>query len=233
MVTDYPSPAINIWVFFALAALDIAVNAAAGPAAVATAVHVSGDKLTARSLQLGALAGVTKAGVLAFVEFVSYAGIPAPAWLVLILFASSFGICVLVTAEISNLVLGETPSALLIAAIVAAIPLGGECIGIYQSAGGLSGGNGGVQIFVMGLDALGGYVFARMAHNEGYDICAYNVAAAAGAVYGAITGIFHTGIGCMAGVQSTTSVNGHYETTNIFGTRKGYDENWRTNAGII
>ncbi|KAJ5489253.1 hypothetical protein N7539_004143 [Penicillium diatomitis] len=257
MVTDYPSPAISskktpvtVWVFFALAALDIAVNAAAGPAAVATAVHVSGDKLTARSLQLGALAGVTKAGVLAFVEFVSYTGIPAPAWLVLILFASSFGICVLVTAEISNLVLGETPSALLIAAIVAAIPLGGECIGIYQfhrrstrittdqslhvlAAGGLSGGNGGVQIFVMGLDALGGYVFARMAHNEGYDICAYNVAAAAGAVYGAITGIFHTGIGCMAGAQSTISVNGHYETTNIFGTRKGYDENWRTNAGLI
>jgi hypothetical protein len=86
------------------------------------------------------------------------------------------------------------PSGLLIAAVVAAIPLGGECIGIYQcesvmhpgkmdnkayqkkitnsihsciAAGGLTGGKPQAQIFIMGLDALGGYVFARMAHNEG------------------------------------------------------------------
>lgn len=64
--------------------------------------------LTARALQLGALGGVTKSGVLAFVEFIAYAGIPTPAWMLLILLASSFGICVLVTAEISNLVLGES-----------------------------------------------------------------------------------------------------------------------------
>ena len=97
-----------VWTFFALAALDIAVNAAAGPAAVATACHVNGSALTARALQLGALAGVTKSGVLAFVEFLGYAGLPTPAWMLLLLFASSFGICVLVTAEISNLVLGES-----------------------------------------------------------------------------------------------------------------------------
>lgn len=112
----------------------------------------------------------------------------------------------------------------------------------------------------MGLDALGGYVFARMAHNEGinsltasfsanppyvtsaykstnsspgkigHDICAYNVAAAAGAVYGAITGFFHTVIGCMAGFTHTTSTNGHYVTSNIFGTTSGYDENWQRNS---
>jgi hypothetical protein len=35
------------------------------------------------------------------------------------------------------------------------------------AAGGLTGGKPQVQIFIMGLDALGGYVFARMAHNEG------------------------------------------------------------------
>ncbi|KAJ5160324.1 uncharacterized protein N7482_007328 [Penicillium canariense] len=186
----------TVWVFFALAALDIAANAAAGPAAVATAVHVNGSELTVRALQLGALAGVTKSGVLAFVEFVSYAGIPTPAWLLLILLASSFGICVLVTAEISNLVLGEAPSGLLIAAIVAAIPLGGECMGIYQC----------------------------------HDICPYNVAAAAGAVYGVITGFFHTILGCMAGWTRTESTNGHYTTTNIFGTVSGYDPNWHHNT---
>lgn len=97
-----------VWTFFALAVLDIAVNAAAGPAAVATAAHVNGSPLTARALQLGALAGVTKSGVLAFIEFAGYAGLPTPAWILLALVASGFGTCVLVTAEISNLVLGES-----------------------------------------------------------------------------------------------------------------------------
>lgn len=97
-----------VWTFFALAALDVAVNAAAGPAAVATAAHVNGSPLTARAMQIGALAGVTKSGVLAFVEFAGFAGLPTPAWILLILVASCFGICVLVTAEVSNLVLGES-----------------------------------------------------------------------------------------------------------------------------
>lgn len=97
-----------VWTFFALAALDIAVNAAAGPAAVATAAHVNGSPLTARAMQIGTLAGVTKSGVLAFVEFAGFAGLPTPAWILLVLVASGFGICVLVTAEVSNLVLGES-----------------------------------------------------------------------------------------------------------------------------
>ncbi|KGO66719.1 hypothetical protein PITC_056120 [Penicillium italicum] len=211
-------PAINIWTFFALAALDIAVNAAAGPAAVATAAHVNGSPLTARAMQIGALAGVTKSGVLAFVEFAGFAGLPTPAWILLALVASGFGICVLVTAEVSNLVLGEseckpvwnivrpelamrlelvvmTPSALLIAAVVAAIPLAGECIGIYQC----------------------------------YDVCPYNVAAAAGAVYGAITGFFHVILGCIAGFTFYESTNGHYEIRNAFGTARGYNPNWHSN----
>ncbi|CAG7967345.1 unnamed protein product [Penicillium salamii] len=198
-------PAISIWVFFALAALDIAANAAAGPAAVATAAHVNGSPLTARALQLGALAGVTKSGILAFVEFLGYAGLPTPAWVLLVLVASCFGICVIITAEISNLVLGET-------------------------AGGLYGGKPQTQTCIMGLDALGGYVFARMAHNGGYDICSYNAAAAAGAVYGTITGVFHTILGCMAGCATYESTNGHYTMHNVFGTSEGYDRNWDRNG---
>ena len=61
-----------------------------------------------------------------------------------------------------------------------------------------------IALSLIGMDALSGYVFARMAHNEGrfrpphsnfdfwlttqgYDICAYNAAATAGAVYGTLT----------------------------------------------
>lgn len=128
-----------------------------------------------------------------------------------------------------------------------------------KAAGGLSSGRASTHLFTIGLDALGGYVFARMAHNGGeidlpaiqscsnhrggsyrplqantrwlllgYDICPYNVAAAAGAVYGTITGLFHTILGCLAGVTSSTSTNGHYTTTNIFGTVSGYDPNWNS-----
>lgn len=37
----------------------------------------------------------------------------------------------------------------------------------FIAAGGPRGGRPTIQVFVLGLDALGGYVFARMAHNEG------------------------------------------------------------------
>ncbi|KAJ5419318.1 uncharacterized protein N7487_002868 [Penicillium crustosum] len=267
-------PAINIWTFFALAALDVAVNAAAGPAAVATAAHVNGSPLTARAMQIGALAGVTKSGVLAFVEFAGFAGLPTPAWILLILVASCFGICVLVTAEVSNLVLGETPSALLIAAVVAAIPLAGECMGLYQCKSIFFACSSPLLILIC-ISAAGGYMVANLRHNFvlwasmlwedtsllvwhitkvsyclslimkalgatlfavldafGYDICAYNVAAAAGAVYGVITGFFHVILGCMAGFTSYESTNGHYEIRNVFGTARGYNPNWNNNIGV-
>lgn len=94
------------------------------------------------------------------------------------------------------------------------------------AAGGLYGGKPQTQACVMGLDALGGYVFARMAHNGGYDICPYHVAAAAGAVYGVITGFFHTVLGCIAGCSSYESTNGHYTVRNVFGKSHGYDDSW-------
>lgn len=94
------------------------------------------------------------------------------------------------------------------------------------AAGGLYGGKPQTQACVMGLDALGGYVFARMAHNGGYDICPYKVAAAAGAVYGVITGFFHMILGCMASCSSFESRNGHYTMRNIFGVARGYDDSW-------
>lgn len=66
----------------------------------------------------------------------------------------------------------------------------------------------------------------------GYDICPYNVAAAAGAVYGVITGFFHVILGCMAGFTFYESTNGHYEIRNVFGTARGYNPNWNNNIGV-
>lgn len=65
----------------------------------------------------------------------------------------------------------------------------------------------------------------------GYDICPYNVAAAAGAVYGAITGFFHVILGCIAGFTIYESTNGNYEIRNAFGTARGYNPNWQRDIG--
>lgn len=69
---------------------------------------MNGSILTARALQLGALAGVTKSGILGFISLMSRAGLGTPAWVLLVLLGTSFGICVLVTAEISSLVLNDS-----------------------------------------------------------------------------------------------------------------------------
>jgi hypothetical protein len=115
---------------------------------------VNGSPLTDRALGIGALAGVTKAGILAFVGFLGFANLNIAAYMLLVLFGSVFGIAVLVTLQVANTVLGESQSCrippvitlchstnlvsvliassqLLIAAVVAAIPLQGEGIGMY------------------------------------------------------------------------------------------------------
>ena len=97
-----------------------------------------------------------------------------------------------------------------------------------------------IAFFLIGLDALSGYVFARMAHNEGrfrpphsnldfwlttqgYDICAYNAAAAAGAVYGTLTCVKALITWCIKGPNKTITIaDGVTRTTTItnnFGTR--------------
>ncbi|KAL2126201.1 hypothetical protein VTI74DRAFT_1482 [Chaetomium olivicolor] len=187
---------IKILVFVALSALDIGFNAAAGAAAVATGAHVNDSPVSGRAMGIGALAGVTKAGILAFVGLLGFADLNIAAYMLLILFGSIFGIVVLVTLQVANTALGETPSQLLIAAIVAAIPLQGEGLGMYFSLDNYykNDGNGNEEtnlnfggfLSLLGLDALGGYVFARMARNQGIEICALNAAAAAGAVFGAL-----------------------------------------------
>lgn len=228
MVNGQSKEPISVLWLFALCALDIAVNASAGPAAVATGAHMNGSILTARALQLGALAGVTKSGILGFISLMSRAGLGTPAWVLLVLLGTSFGICVLVTAEISSLVLNDTPDSLLIAALVAAIPLGGECVGLHTVVMGLATGQGAgtASLSLIGLDALGGYVFARMAHNRGMDICAYKAAAGAGAVYGTVTGIIHFIFGCIGGFSHSESVNGFTTVRNAFGSYSYYDPNW-------
>lgn len=57
---------------------------------------------------LGALGGLWKSGILAFIGFgKEFGGANLGMWLILALVGSTFGICVLVTSAISSLVLGD------------------------------------------------------------------------------------------------------------------------------
>ncbi|KAL2154680.1 hypothetical protein VTH82DRAFT_3356 [Thermothelomyces myriococcoides] len=185
-----------VLIFLVLSTIDIGFNAAAGVAAVAAGAHANGSPLTDRAKGIGALAAVTKSGLLAFVGFLGFANLNIAAWMVLLIAGSVFGIAILVTLQVANTVLGETPSELLIAALVAAIPLQWEGVGMYYSLSSYyeTDSDGETRprfsccgfLTVIGWDALGGYVFARMAQNQDMEICALNAAAAAGAAFGAV-----------------------------------------------
>ncbi|KAL8285580.1 hypothetical protein RB601_006174 [Gaeumannomyces tritici] len=129
---------LTVLLFLALSAVDVALNAAAGPAAVATGAHVNdsssgGDGASGRALGIGAVSGATKAGILAFVGFLEFADIGVASRMLLIIVATVFGLSVLITAQVCSVVLGETPSELLKAALVAALPLQFESVGMYIS----------------------------------------------------------------------------------------------------
>ncbi|KAL8282643.1 hypothetical protein RB597_010058 [Gaeumannomyces tritici] len=194
----------NVLLFLILSAVNVAFNAAAGPAAVATGAHVNDSSAPpppGRVLGIGAAAGATRAGVLAFVgplTLVNYLGV-GPAHL-LIVVSSVFGLSVLLTAQVCNEALGETPPELLKAALVAAAPIQLEtAIRIKITPSGKEYKKIGKArmlvtlliryLQIIGWDALCGYTFATMAGSLGRPVCSRTAAAAAGGVYGAVWGI--------------------------------------------
>lgn len=99
-----------VLIFLVLSTIDIGFNAAAGVAAVAAGAHANGSPLTDRAKGIGALAAVTKSGLLAFVGFLGFANLNIAAWMVLLIAGSVFGIAILVTLQVANTVLGESES---------------------------------------------------------------------------------------------------------------------------
>jgi hypothetical protein len=89
--------------------VDLAINAAAGAAAAATGAHVNGTPLTEKILQLGALGGVIKSGVLNFAILIaSTTGFFTS--LLLVIITSSFGVTLLVTLALTQKVMYESKS---------------------------------------------------------------------------------------------------------------------------
>ncbi|KAK4160246.1 hypothetical protein QBC43DRAFT_245785 [Cladorrhinum sp. PSN259] len=202
------APFRTIWGFGLLAVFDLMMHAGAGAAAASVGAKGNGLPVTTRALQLGALAGVTKAGMTTFREVVLMANVNLVFAVLIFLLSSSFGICPLLVTEIGNLTLGETPKELVIAGVVAAVPLFFETIRDIQPKPDDQGETNYFRwvfaIMLIASDPLGGYVFARMASNQGMPISNYSAACSAGAVFGTITFISRAVTGCIAMIRFTS-----------------------------
>lgn len=99
---------VAVFAFTVLVAFDIGMNAAAGACAATVGAHMNHKPFTSRVARLGALAGLTKAAMTAFREVVLMAGLNMGFQLLLILIFTSFGICLVVTAEICNLTFSDS-----------------------------------------------------------------------------------------------------------------------------
>ncbi|KAH6645153.1 hypothetical protein BKA67DRAFT_542130 [Truncatella angustata] len=204
--------------FGGLALLDIAMNTAAGAAAARVGAELNGASATTLVIRMGALAGATKAAISSFREIVGLSSVNIVFQILLMLLTSSFGVCALLVTEIGNIVLGETPRELVIAAVVAAVPFIFEMVRNIQPVLDQEGKPEYFRwvfaIFLIGTDALGGYVFARMASNQGMPISNYRAACSAGAVFGTLAWLARAMTGIVAMVNITTEDG---KVSNVFG----------------
>jgi hypothetical protein len=99
---------LPVLTFAILAAFDMAMNAAAGASAATVGAHLNGKSATTQVVRLGALAGLTKAAITSFREVVCWANINFVFWILLMVIFTSWGICLIVTAEICNLALATS-----------------------------------------------------------------------------------------------------------------------------
>ncbi|KAJ6280840.1 hypothetical protein J3E71DRAFT_362250 [Bipolaris maydis] len=196
--------------------------------------------ITTKVLRVAAVAGITKSAITSFHELVARMKVNFAFTMMLMLIFSSFGICLVVTAEISNSAYGRVPKELLLAAVVAAVPFLFEAIRTLEpnpsSEDDGEGPHPYLAIFLIASDPLGGYVFARMASNQGdlrtptsviykgslrigMPISNYHAACSAGAVFGTLTWLARV---CTALCLCYQRQHGGY-FYNVFGTYKTAD----------
>ena len=112
----------------------------------------------------------------------------------------------------------EAPKQLIVAAVVAAVPLIFEMVRNIQPVQDQEGKTEYYRwvyaIFLIAADALGGYVFARMAANQDMPISNFHAACSAGAVFGTLTWIARAMTGIVAMIQVTRDDGRH---SNVFG----------------
>lgn len=95
-------------VFAAFASFDLALNVAAGASAATVGARLNHKQVTAKVLRLGALAGLTKSAMTTFREIAMMQRPNLAFTMLFLLLFTSWGICLVVAAEICNLVLEES-----------------------------------------------------------------------------------------------------------------------------
>jgi hypothetical protein len=83
------------------------MNAAAGAATATVGAHLNGVPITTKVLRVAAVAGITKSATTSFRELVAKMKVNLAFEMMIMLVFSSFGICLVVTAEISNSAYGR------------------------------------------------------------------------------------------------------------------------------
>lgn len=140
-------PLVSQWAVASL--FDIVINVSAGAAAAAAGAHANGSPVTRRVTSLGAIAGLTKAGIVSFAVLSKCWRLGPILPILFDLIGSGIVVCLLITVEISRMTIGQSkcisldgchqgpsliiclyavPRALCIAALIAGIPLWSECM---------------------------------------------------------------------------------------------------------
>ncbi|GAB1317981.1 Transporter [Madurella fahalii] len=188
----------QVAIFAVTRVFDVALATAAAVAAAAAAAHISSVPLSSDILQHAAVGGAVKAGAMAFAGIVMLAPQNTPFIVLPILLGTSIATNVLLVAAVANRVLGYAPTQLLVAAVVASLPLS-FCLVYYYGAFRVP-----ITLTSIAFDVLGAYTFVRMADNLGFPVCPTRPALVAGAVFGTIFSVAVTLLGCCVIGRSRT-----------------------------
>jgi hypothetical protein len=94
----------------------MAFNVSAGAAAAAAGAHANGSMVTHRVASLGALAGLTKSGIVTFVGLTKYLRLGPILDFPFQLLGSGLVVCLLVTLQVSGMAMGQSKQFLILKA---------------------------------------------------------------------------------------------------------------------
>ncbi|AEO63819.1 37f01ce7-e425-433a-927d-df9003954b97 [Thermothielavioides terrestris] len=193
----------QLLVFAVTRLFDVALATAAATAAAAAGAHAAGAPLTSEILRNAAVGGALKSGAMVLAGLFLLAPQNTPFLVLPMLLGTSIATNVLLVAAMANRTIGYAPTQLLVAAVVASVPLG-FCPVYYYGAFRVP-----ITFTSIPFDVLGAYTFAKMADNLGYPICPARPALVAGAVFGTV---FSTGLTlfscCVIGRRRTIFLRG-------------------------
>ncbi|KAL2138784.1 hypothetical protein VTI28DRAFT_6238 [Corynascus sepedonium] len=192
---------------------DVALAATAAVAAAAAGARAMGVPVTSDILQHAAAGGAIKSAAMTFAGLIMLMPQNVPLIVLMTVLGTSITSNVLVVAAIANRTIGSAPTALLVAAVVASLPLS-FCVIYYYGAFRVP-----ITLTSIAFDVLGAYTFVRMAENLGYPICPPRPALVAGAVFGSLFSFCLTLLSCcVIGKSRTLPIHEYLDEGRVSGS---------------